>query len=117
MTTKVTKDQKTGPFAVIATGGKQYVVFENDIVTIEQLIDKDYAVGDKITFDAVLLTDDGKTTKVGTPNVAGAKVTGEIVEIGRAKKIVVIRYKSKSRYFNKNGHRQHFFKVKITSVA
>lgn len=117
MTTKIQTTEKTGPYAVIATGGKQYVVREGDYVKIERMNDKEYKVGDTITFDSVLLTDNGSTTKVGTPTVAGAKVTGELVEIARAKKVVVIRYKSKSNYFNKNGHRQPFFNIKITSIA
>jgi large subunit ribosomal protein L21 len=64
----------------------------------------------------VLLTDDGKVTTVGTPNVLGAKVDAEIVEIGRSRKVLVMKYKQKSRYLRRNGHRQPFFKVKITSL-
>ena len=99
--------------AIIETGGKQYVIRENDVVTIEKLPDvKD----GKITFDKVLLLDDGKETKVGMPYISGAKVGAELVEEGRHKKIVVIRYRQKSRYFKKRGHRQPYTKVKITKL-
>ena len=72
--------------------------------------------GDKISFDKVLLVDNGKDTTIGTPYIAGAKVDAEITEIGRARKILVVKYKQKSRYLRRNGHRQPFFKVKITSI-
>lgn len=102
-------------FAVIQTGGKQYKVVKGDIVKIEKLSDE-YKEGDRVTFDQVLLTDDGKSTKVGTPLVSGAKVEATIKEIGRDKKISVIRFRAKSRYHKKRGHRQPFFKVEITKV-
>ena len=102
-------------FAVIKTGGKQYKVSEGDTVSIEK-IKGEYAKGDKLTFDEVLLVDNGKDTTIGTPFIAGAKVAGEIVEIGRARKLLVMKYKQKSRYLKRNGHRQPFFKVKITSI-
>ena len=102
-------------FAVIETGGKQYKVAAGDAITIEKLSD-DLVEGAKIVFDKVLLTDDGTTTTVGAPYVAGAKVTGVLMRSGRAKKVTVIKYKAKSRYFKKRGHRQPFMKVKIESV-
>lgn len=102
-------------FAVIQTGGKQYKVSVGDTVSIEKITGK-YAVGDKLTFDKVLLVDDGKNTTIGAPYIAGAKVEGEITQIGRAKKILVVKYKQKSRYLKRNGHRQPFFKVKISSI-
>ncbi len=105
----------TDEFAVIKTGGKQYKVSKDSIVSIEK-ITGDYKKGDKVSFDKVLLVDDGKNTTIGTPYIAGAKVDAEITEIGRAKKILVVKYKQKSRYLRRNGHRQPFFKVKITSI-
>lgn len=102
-------------FAVIQTGGKQYKVSEGDVVTIEKLIG-DYKEGDKVVFDQVLLTDDGKSTVVGEPHISGVKVEAELQESGRAKKISVIKFRSKSRYFRNVGHRQPFMKVKITSI-
>ncbi|MBI4068220.1 50S ribosomal protein L21 [Candidatus Kaiserbacteria bacterium] len=100
--------------AVIKTGGKQYLVQEGDVLSVEML-GKD--TGSKVTFDDVLLLDDGAATKVGEPTVKGTKVAAEVIETGRGKKINVIRYKQKSRYFKKRGHRQPFTKVKITSIA
>ncbi len=101
--------------AVIQTGGKQYFVSAGDTVKIEK-IKGSFAVGDAITFDQVLLTDDGKTTVVGAPFVAKATVTGTLSAIGRNKTVTVIKYKQKSRYFKKNGHRQPWFKVTINSI-
>lgn len=102
-------------FAVIQTGGKQYKVAKGDVVKIEKL-SGDHKEGDKVTFDQVLLVDSGKDTKIGMPLVDGAKVEGKIQEIGRDKKISVIRFRAKSRYHKKRGHRQPFFKVEITKV-
>ena len=106
----------TKAFAIIETGGKQYRVSEGDIITIEK-IKGEHSDGDKIVFDTVLMTDDGNDSKIGTPAVAGAKVTAELVDQGLGKKVSVIRYKAKSRYFKKKGHRQPFMKVKVISVA
>ena len=102
-------------FAVIQTGGKQYKVSKGGVLSIEK-IKGEYAKGDKISFDKVLLVDDGKDTTIGIPYITGAKVDAEIMEIGRARKVMVIKYKQKSRYLRRNGHRQPFFKVKITSI-
>ena len=102
-------------FAVIFTGGKQYKVSEGGLVSIEK-IKGEYKKGDKLVFDKVLLVDDGKDTTIGTPYITGAKVNAEIVEIGRTRKVMVVKYKQKSRYLKRNGHRQPFFKVKITSI-
>ena len=73
-------------------------------------------MGDKVTFDQVLLVEDGKDTTIGTPFITGAKVAGTLSEIGRNKTVEVIKYKQKSRYFKKNGHRQPWFKVTIESI-
>jgi large subunit ribosomal protein L21 len=102
-------------FAVIKTGGKQYKVSKDSLVSIEK-IKGEYKKGDKISFDKVLLVDDGKDTTIGTPYIVGAKVNAEIIEIGRARKILVVKYKQKSRYLRRNGHRQPYFKVKILSI-
>ena len=100
--------------AIIETGGKQYVVTQDSVLDIEKL--NGHKTGDKITFDKVLLTDDGKETTVGAPYVKGATVSAELVEEGREKKITVIRYRQKSRYFKKRGHRQPYAKVRITAL-
>jgi large subunit ribosomal protein L21 len=102
-------------FAVIHTGGKQYKVSKGALVSIEK-IKGEYAKGDKISFDKVLLVDDGKDTTIGTPYIKGAKVDAEITEIGRGRKVMVVKYKQKSRYLRRNGHRQPYFQVKITSI-
>ena len=107
-------------YAVIKAGGKQYVVKSGDLVTIEKFSSptgEDVKQGDSVTFSEVLLTDDGATTKVGSPMVKGATVTGTVSGVGRAKKIEVVKYKAKSRYFKRNGHRQPFVKVKIDGIA
>lgn len=102
-------------FAVIETGGKQYKVSKGDTIKIEKLAGK-HKEGDKIVFDKVLLVDNGADTTIGTPYIEKAKVVGTISVIGRSPKVTVIKYKQKSRYFKKNGHRQPFFKVKIEGV-
>ncbi len=102
-------------FAVIKTGGKQYRVSKGDVVRIEKL--KDVAeVGQKLVFDEVLLVDNGKDTTIGMPLIDGASVTAEVTKIGRADKVMVVKYLQKSRYFKKNGHRQPFVEVKITAI-
>ena len=102
-------------FAVIQTGGKQYRVAKGDVLKVEKILG-DYKEGDTVTFNDFLLVDNGKDTTLGTPFIKGAKVEAKLVEIGRNAKIVVIHYKQKSKYFKKNGHRQPFFKVEITSI-
>lgn len=102
-------------FAVIKTGGKQYKVSSGDFVSIEK-IKGEYKKGDKISFDKVLLVDDGKDTTIGTPYIKGAKVDAEITEIGKERTKMVVKYKQKSRYLRRNGHRQPYFQVKITSI-
>ncbi len=109
------KVAKIGPFAVIATGGKQYLVRAGDVISVEKL-DGAFAVGDTINFDQVILKDDGTSTVIGTPMVAGSVVTASFIEAGRGKKIDVIQYKQKSRYYKKNGHRQPFMKFKISDI-
>lgn len=102
--------------AVIKTGGKQYLVTEGEMYKVEKL---EGAVGDTVTLTDVFLiaSEDGKTAKVGTPIVEGGTVEAEIVEQGRAKKITVVKYKAKTRYKRTKGHRQHFTKIKILSIA
>ncbi|MDO8620365.1 MAG: 50S ribosomal protein L21 [bacterium] len=102
-------------FVVIETGGKQYKVAEGDSIKIEKL-SGDYKKGDVVTFDKVLLSDDGISTTIGAPYLAGAKVEAEIVDISRYPKVEVVKYKAKSRYFKLRGHRQPYMKVKIAKV-
>lgn len=109
------KMAKDGAFSVIKTGGKQYRVVEGEIITIEKLSD-DHKEGDKVTFEEVLLSDDGSATKLGAPLVSGAKVQGEVVAVGKGKKVRVEKFKAKTGYHKVYGHRQPFVKVKITSL-
>ena len=102
--------------AIIETGGKQYVVTDGAVLNIEKMTDVSEK-GAKISFDKVLLTDDGSKITLGAPYIKGAKVSAELVEEGRGKTIRVIRYRQKSRYFKKNGHRQPYAKVKITALS
>ena len=102
-------------FAVIATGGKQYKVSKGDTLKIEK-IKGDFKVGDKIVFDEVMLVEDGKDTTIGTPYIKEASVLATLEEVGRNKTVDVVKYKQKSRYYKKNGHRQPWFKVTIDSI-
>lgn len=102
-------------FAVIQTGGKQYKVAVGDEIAVEKLAG-DHKVGDKVTLEEVVLTDDGKTTTLGTPFIKGSSVTATISEIGRLDKVLVVRYRQKSRYHKKNGHRQPYMSLKIDSI-
>jgi large subunit ribosomal protein L21 len=101
--------------AIIETGGKQYIVTQDSVLNVEKL-DGINDAGTAITFDKVLLIDDGTTAKVGAPYIAGAKVTAELVENGRDAKKVIIRYRQKSRYFKKRGHKQPHATVRITAL-
>jgi len=102
-------------FAIVETGGKQYKISEEDVLSIEKIAG-DHKEGDKITFDKVLLIDDGKETKIGTPYIEGAKIEAVFESEGKGKKVMVIRFRPKSRYFKKKGHRQPFTKIKIAAI-
>ncbi len=102
-------------FAIIETGGKQYMASVGDILKIEK-IKGEFKAGDKVSFDRVLMVDNGTDTTIGAPYIKGAAVTAEVTKIARAKKVIVIKYKAKSNYFKKRGHRQPFFEVKISSI-
>ncbi len=98
-------------YAIIATGGKQYMVSEGDEIRVEKLDAKE---GDKVTFDVVAVSNG--SMKVGA-DAANAKVTGSVMKEGRAKKVIVYRYKRKTGYHKKNGHRQPYTQVKIESIT
>jgi len=99
-------------FSVIKTGGKQYKVASGDKLRIEKLLG-DYKVGDKLTFSEVLLDVKNEKVNIGTP-ITGGKVEAKILEIGKADTILVAKYKAKSRYFKKNGHRQPYFQIQVS---
>lgn len=99
-------------YAIIATGGKQYKVAEGDIIKVEKLgVD----AGETVTFDQVLVVNNGELS-IGCPTVAGATVTGTVVKEAKAKKVIVYKYKRKTGYHKKNGHRQLFTEVKIEKI-
>ena len=112
---KAVKKADSDEFAVIATGGKQYRVAVGEVVTIEKLAGE-HKKGDSVVFDKVLLVDNGSDTTIGTPYIDGAKVEGEVALVGRLPKVTVIKYKQKSRYFKKNGHKQPFLQIKVTAI-
>lgn len=101
--------------AVIKTGGKQYLVSVGDEIKVEKI--KDKKQGDKVIFDQVLLVQKQKKIEIGAPFVKNAKVTGEIVAEARNKKITILKYKPKTRYKVKKGHRQPFMKIKIEKIS
>lgn len=111
-----TPKKSDGRYAVFATGGKQYRVQVGDTLKIEKISDEEKE-GDKLTFDNVLLIDDGKADiKLGTPFISGAKVEATLSKISKGKKIEVVKYKAKSRYFKRYGHRQPFFEIQIEGI-
>ena len=99
-------------YAIIATGGKQYKVAEGDIINVEKL-GKD--AGESVVFDQVLVVS-GDDVKVGNPTVEGASVAATVVGDVKGKKVIVYKYKRKTGYHKKNGHRQLFTKVKIEKI-
>jgi large subunit ribosomal protein L21 len=101
-------------YAVILTGGKQYLVKSGDVLKIEKI---EVEAGSEVTFDKVLLTanEDGSDVKIGTPYLEGVTIKGTVEAQGREKKIRVVKYKSKTRYKRVIGHRQHKTTVAITS--
>ena len=99
-------------YAIIKTGGKQYNAEEGKVITIEKL---DVSEGDKVTFDEVLLLS-GDTVKIGQPIVEGAKVIAKVLAQGKEKKIRIFKYKAKSNYRRRQGHRQPFTKVQIEKI-
>jgi len=102
-------------YAVFETGGKQYAARIGDVVTIEG---KDAnKEGEAISFEKVLLVASGPDTTVGTPYITGATVIGKVLELGKTKKLSVIRFRSKSRHRRKIGHRSHISKIEIVKIS
>lgn len=109
-----TNKATSGDFAVIETGGKQYIVSAGDVIDVELL--GELQEGAKVEFDKVLLKDTGSAATVGTPYIAGAKVQGTYQGLKKGIKLSIIRYKAKSNRDRKIGHRQHYARVKIDSI-
>jgi large subunit ribosomal protein L21 len=100
-------------YAIFRTGGKQFRAEPGRTVRVPRL---DLEPGTSVTFDEVLLGSNGEVVRAGTPLVAGAKVTGEVVRHGKEDKIVVFKFKRRKNYARKQGHRQGFTEVRIASV-
>jgi large subunit ribosomal protein L21 len=100
-------------YAVIESGGKQHRVIEGETLKLEKI---ETATGETIEFDKVLMIG-GDDMKIGTPLVAGAKVTAEVVTQGRHKKIKIVKFNRRKHYWKETGHRQWFTEVKITSIS
>ena len=100
-------------YAIIRTGGKQYRVSEGDVLNVEKL---NVEEGQEVVFDEVLTVVNDGDVKVGSPTVAGAKVTAKVAKQCIADKIFVFKYRAKSNYRKRQGHRQPFTQVEITSI-
>jgi large subunit ribosomal protein L21 len=100
-------------YAIIETGGKQYKVQEGDVLFIEKL---DVEAGADVEFNQVLAVSNGSELTIGTPVVEGAKVSATVEKNGKAKKIIIYKYKAKKDYRKKQGHRQPYTKVVINKI-
>jgi large subunit ribosomal protein L21 len=100
-------------FAVIKTGGKQYRVQQDDVIRIEKVTGE---AGDQVSFDEVLMVGDDTETKVGTPAVEGASVTGTVLEQARGRKIIIFKKKRRKNHRRRNGHRQELTVVRINDI-
>ncbi|HEX9805077.1 MAG TPA: 50S ribosomal protein L21 [Candidatus Dojkabacteria bacterium] len=105
---------KDSKFAVIKLGGKQHLVRENDIIEVNRLENEENKA---FEIDEVLLVQNNDDISIGTPNVEGAKVSAKVVEHAKGEKINMMKYKSKSRYRKRKGHRQHISKIQITKIS
>ena len=101
-------------FAIIQTGGKQYKVTNGDTIRVESIPGDQ---GDIITLDDVRMASLDGNVSIGNPTVSGASVTAEVVDTGKNKKIVVFKYKAKTRYRRKNGHRQQYTDLRVTDIS
>lgn len=100
-------------YAIFQTGGKQYRVSEGDVITVEKIAANE---GDVVTFDQVLTVVNDADVKVGTPVVEGAKITAKVEKQDKTRKILVFKYKAKSNYRRRQGHRQPFTKLTIEKI-
>ena len=101
-------------YAVIESGGKQHRVTEGETLKLEKI---EVATGDTVEFDKVLMIGGGDDVKIGTPLVAGGKVTAEVVDQGRHKKIKIVKFNRRKHYRRETGHRQWYTEVKITGIT
>lgn len=101
-------------YAVIVTGGKQYRVSEGDTLKVEKLV---VEAGSNVEFDQVLMAGEGDQVKVGAPYLDGGKVTAEVVEHGRGKKVEIIKFRRRKHSRKRQGHRQNYTAVRITGIS
>ena len=99
--------------AVIVSGGKQYRVQEGDVLKLEKLL---VEVGGTVNFDLILMVGEGENIQVGTPNLAGCKVTASVVEHGRHDKVRILKFRRRKHHMKRMGHRQSYTQVKITAI-
>lgn len=100
--------------AIIKAGGKQYKITEGQELKVEKMAE---AKGEKVKFDVLLLSDDsGENVEIGTPTVEGKSVEAEVIDEGLGKKIMIVKFKAKTRYRRKVGHRQAYSKIKVASI-
>jgi len=100
-------------YAVVSSGGKQYKVHEGEILRVEKISGN---IGDKVSFDKILMYSDGENVRIGRPVLDDVMVRGQIVEHGKNKKIIVFKYKRRKRYRRKQGHRQQYTAIKIENI-
>lgn len=101
-------------YAVFQSGGKQHRVAEGQVVRLEKI---EAEKGSNIDFDKILLIGEGEDLSLGAPYLQGAKVTGEVVEQGRGKKIKIVKFRRRKHHRKQMGHRQWFTEVKITKIS
>ena len=101
-------------YAVIVSGGKQYRVMKGEVLRVEKL---DVEAGNNVEINDVLLVGDGEKITVGTPNVAGAKVTATVKSHGRLEKIRIVKFRRRKHHRKQMGHRQYFTEIEITGIA
>ncbi|MDD9892640.1 MAG: 50S ribosomal protein L21 [Gammaproteobacteria bacterium] len=101
-------------YAVIVTGGKQYRVSEGDTLKVEKLVAE---AGSNVEFDQVLMAGEGESVQVGAPYIDGGKVTAEVVEHGRGKKVEIIKFRRRKHSRKRQGHRQDYTQVRITGIS
>ena len=100
-------------YAIVNTGGKQYKVSQGDVLRVEKMPGE---IGSPVSFDKVLMVSDGENVNIGQPVLDNVEVKGHIMEQGKAKKIIVFKYKRRKRYRRKQGHRQPYTAIKIDSI-
>jgi len=101
-------------YAVVKVGGRQYQVREGDRLRVEKI---DAPVGDSVEFSDVLLVADGENVRIGTPCLPGAKVTAQVREHGRERKILVVKFRRRKNYLRRRGHRQPYSEMTITNIS